>query len=158
MSQLLDWAESAGLENLKFRLQNSETLAKDASTTLTMLIAGIGGTLAYVVKGLEAPQITAITYGLAALSLWLMIVATLLIVKCILTTSLETPTNEPKNLYQKDYDIELLRVVELDNIQLRIDRTTIRNAKVANWLDNCRIALVLSPVVFVVVTIVAWAR
>ena len=45
MNDLIDWAEKSGLENLRFRLQNAETLAKEASSTLTILLAGMGGSI-----------------------------------------------------------------------------------------------------------------
>ncbi|MCB1895980.1 MAG: hypothetical protein H6945_20215 [Zoogloeaceae bacterium] len=53
VNELLDWVEKTGQENLDFRLENAETLARESNTTLTILLAGIGGTLAYAAKGLD---------------------------------------------------------------------------------------------------------
>lgn len=50
----IEWIEEAGRENLRFRLQNAETLAREAHQTLLVLLAGMGGALAYVVKTLDA--------------------------------------------------------------------------------------------------------
>lgn len=154
MADLLDWAEKAGLENIRFRLQNAETLAKDTSSTLTMLLAGMAGALAYAVKGFEVQPITQLVFGAAVLSAWLMLIATLLMVKCILTTSLPAPTNEPKNLYQKEFALDLLREVELRNLQERIVQTTARNHRVAAWLDRVRLSAVASPLVFLLAAVV----
>ncbi|MCM2290347.1 MAG: hypothetical protein NDI67_15085 [Sulfuritalea sp.] len=150
MKDLLDWVEKAGAENIKFRLQNAETLAKDASTTLTILLAGIGGSLAYAVKGFENPQIMPLTFGAAALSVWLTLAAVVLMVQCIVTTALPAPTNEPKNLFQKDYALEKLREVELANLQDRIFQITARNHRVAAWLDRVRLLAIASPLVFAI--------
>jgi len=154
MSDLLDWAEKAGMENLRFRLQNAETLAKEAGTTLTILLAGMGGALAYAIKGFEQPTPSTLAIGAAVLAAWLMAVGILLVVFCILTKPLQVPTNEPKNLYQKECRLEKLRELELENIQGRIEETTARNAAVAMWLDRVRLMALASPVVF---AIVAWA-
>lgn len=50
MEKLLEWAEKNGLENLRFRLQNAETLAKESSSTLTLTLAAMGGTLSNSLK------------------------------------------------------------------------------------------------------------
>jgi len=51
---LLDYAESAGLENLRNHLVAADSLSKEANTTLTILLAGSAGSLAYAVKLFEA--------------------------------------------------------------------------------------------------------
>jgi len=148
MKELLDWAEKAALENLKFRLQTCEALAKDAGTTLTILLAGLGGTLAYAMKGAEASATSALTVGAGVMAFWLMIVAAVLIVKCIMTAPIWPPTNEPKNLYQKNYALDDLREVELENVQQRIEQTAERNINTAMWLDRVRLMAVASPLIF----------
>jgi len=54
MSELLDYVKKAGAENLEFSLQNAETLAKEANTTLAVLLAGMGGAMA--VAAIEVEQ------------------------------------------------------------------------------------------------------
>jgi hypothetical protein len=154
MNELLDWADKSGLENLKFRLQNAETLAKEATTTLTILLAGMGAALAYAAKGLEQPIPTPLSIGACVLAVWLMVTGCVLMAFCMLTTSLPAPTNEPNNLYQKDYSVDALREVELRNIQQRITQTTARNHRVAAWLDRCRLLALGSPIVFAIAALV----
>ena len=156
MREVLDYAEKAGLENLKFRLQNSETLAKEASTTLTILLAGIGGAMALAMKGFEQhlPIPSAVTIGVTGLSIWLMFVAGLLVVFCMLSMDLPVPTNEPLNLYQPDFDLDALRAVELRNLDQRIKQTTARNHRVAVWLDRVRLLAIASPMVFSIISLV----
>jgi hypothetical protein len=158
MSELLDWVEKAAQENLKFRLQNAETLAKEASSTLTVLLAGIGAAFAYAAKGLEQPSPTPLALGALVLATWLMITGVLLVWNCMLTTSLPAPTNEPKNLYQKGYEIDALREAELKNIQERIEELAKRNHRVAAWLDRCRLLAITSLFISAVVAAVWAAR
>lgn len=158
MSELLDWVEKAALENLRFRLQNTETLAKEAAATLTVLLAGMWAALAYAVKVFESGGGSVLAWGAAALSAWLMLCGMLLVWKCLMTQNLSIPTNEPKNLLQKQYALDALREAELLNIQGRIDQAAQRNHYVAAWLDRCRWMLLLSPVAFVIAALAVAAR
>lgn len=152
----IEWIERAGQENLRFRLGNSETLAREAQQTLTLLLAGMGAALAYVVKMLEAAAMTAVGVGVAALTAWLMLAAGVLVVKCVLSRDLPVPANEPDNLWQEGWTIEMDRMGELKGLQARIDATRARNHAVAAWLDRVRLMAVVSPVVFML-TALAWA-
>lgn len=151
MDAVLEWAEKAGLENLRFRLQNAETLAKEAATTLTVLLAGMAGSLTYAIKYADAGASSMpLAVGAGALSAWLMALSALLVHFCIKTLPLQPPTNEPGNLYQPAFDIAVLRQVELKNLQSRIDQATARNTMVAIWLDRIRYLAVSSPLLFVI--------
>jgi hypothetical protein len=156
MKELIEYAEKAGLENLRFRLQNAETLAKEANTTLALLLAGIGVTTAYVIKGLEQPNTSFLTFGIAGLVIWLMITAILLVYFCILSTELPVPTNEPMNLYQPDFELDAIRAVELKNIDARIKEATAHNHRIAAWLDRIRLLAITSPFVFTLASLLAW--
>ncbi len=158
MNSLIDWVEHAALENLRFRLQNAETLAKEAASTLTVLIAGIGFSFAYAIKGYGQTDLTALTIGISALFAWLMLAGCLLIINCMLSASLPTPTNEPKNLYQKDFELDKLREVELSNIQDRISQATNRNHRISAWLDRVRLMVIASPIIFFIAALVWAAR
>lgn len=149
MEKTLDWVEKNALENLRFRLQNAETLAKDASALLTILLAGIGGGMAYAVKGFESGEWTPIVVGAAGFTSWLMLCALVLTLRCILTAELQLPTNEPDNLNPAfDMSIDEARRYELKNIQARINATKVRNQRVAYWMDRVRLAATLSPLAF----------
>lgn len=151
----IDWIERAGQENLRARLQNAETLAREAQQTLTLLLAAMGAALAYAVKILEAGAVTAIGAGVVALTAWLMLTSLMLVVQCILSRDLPMPANEPDNLWQEGWTEEMDRMGELKGLQLRIDATKSRNTAVAYWLDRVRLAAVASPVIFGLV-VCAW--
>lgn len=148
MEKLLDWVEKNALENLRFRIQNAETLAKDASSTLTLALAAMGGALAYGVKGLEGGTVTPLIGGTLASTAWLAICAMVIVFRCLQSRELVAPTNEPGNIFQPEHSLDDLRRVELRNIQGRIEQATARNQAVAFWLDRCRLMLALTPAVF----------
>jgi len=150
LHDLLDWTEKAAQENLKFHLQNADSLAKEANTTLTVLLAALGGVLAYALKLLDSGLISATLVSVAVLTLYLTALCSLLVFKCMKIAPIPAPTNEPKNLYQKDLALDRLREVELDNIQSRIDQAVARNDGTTAWLNRVRVLAVLSPVIFAV--------
>jgi hypothetical protein len=156
MNDILDWAEKAGAENMKFRLACADVLAKDAGTTLTILLAGVGGALAFAAKGLESPSLSApMMVGACTLSIWFMVLAAVLIHFCVKTSEISVPTNDPANLYQPACEFKALREIELTNLQVRINQVRTRNARVAAWLDRIRYLAAACPVVFAISALVA---
>ncbi|MDX8383076.1 MAG: hypothetical protein R8M45_03275 [Ghiorsea sp.] len=153
MTTLIDYAEQTALENIRFRLANTETLAKDATNTLHILLASMAACFAYVVKLFEAGGNIGLLSSMLMLLLWLLIAAVLLLLKCIMSGDLPTPTNTPENIYQPEYTLNAIREVELDNIQARITKISSRNHHTALWLDRVRLMLLLSPVL----TVLVWA-
>ena len=152
MKELLDWAEKAALENIKFHLQNSDNLAKEATTTLTVLLAGLGAALAYTLKALDSGIATTTTAGAAGMTLYLAALSGLLVFRCMKIAPIPAPTNEPRNLYQKGFELDALREVELTNIQERIDQAVARNDGTTAWLNRVRLLAVLSPFIFLAVS------
>lgn len=149
MKETTDWIERQAMENLRFRLSNAETLAKDAGALLTILLAGLAGGMAYLIKGIEAGPVSAAICGAAVFTVWLMGCAVVLLLRCIMTAELQVPANEPANLsVAYEMDLEKIRRFELENVQLRIDATRNRNARTANWLDRVRLMTALSPLGF----------
>ncbi|HEX5338937.1 MAG TPA: hypothetical protein VFW53_10920 [Gallionella sp.] len=153
MKELLDWTEKAALENLKFHLQNADNLAKEANTTLTVLLAALGAALAYTLKASDSGIVTTATIGVAVLTLYLTSLCGLLVFKCMKIAPIPAPANEPRNLYQKDFEFDALREVELSNMQERIDQAVARNDGTTAWLNRVRIGAVLSPFIFLGVSL-----
>lgn len=150
MTELLDWVEKAAIENLRFHLQSTENLTKEAQTTLTVLLAGLGASLAYALKDVGAGVFSDVTFGIIVLTIYLMINCALVVFKCMKIAPIPAPTNEPKNLYNVNYELAVLRKFELDNIQDRIDQAVRRNDATTAWLNRSRAMVVFSPVSFLV--------
>lgn len=49
-SKVLKWAETQGLESIEARFETADLIAKEASATLTILLAGVAGSAAYAAK------------------------------------------------------------------------------------------------------------
>ena len=156
MSEKIDWIEKQAAENLKFRLQNCETLAKEANNLLTVLIAAIGAGVAYSIKNAEAGSEAALLVGSIATVTWLMAVAFVLVFKCIRTSLIIPIGNEPKNLSLESYTLEQIKGFELENVQNSIDHMAKRNGNTAHWLDKARFAAIASPLVFILAVAVFW--
>jgi hypothetical protein len=155
MSELLDWVEKQAIENLQFRIQDTESLKKDSSTTLTILLTGIGAGLAYGIKLLESKAEAWMLLAVFVFSAYLLVLSTILIFKCLKIEAIPSPTNEPQNLYQSNFPLDKLREAELTNIQTRINQIVKRNDKVALWLNRIRLFAVCSPIVFVISALAA---
>lgn len=149
MNDKIEWVEKQAAENLKFRLQVRETLAKEANNLLTILLAAIGAIVAYAIKNASEWQTNPMLIGAIATTGWLMLIATILVMKCIMTSTLIPPGNEPKNLLLEAYALDQLKKFELENVQNSIDQTAYRNQGIAYWLDKTRLATVSSPLVFI---------
>lgn len=157
---LEEWAEKAGIENLRGRLATGDVLLAQANTLLSLLLVGIGGGLAYAVKLAESVAGAPFAWGMGAATAWLCLVASVLTVKCIVTRSTPALYNEPQNLCPPGTSMTLAEVRghELENISNRIKAAVLRNAAVATWLDLCRYGAISTPVIFALAAVVAAGR
>lgn len=146
MNETLDWIERAALENIRGHLQSADTLAKEAATTLTILLAALSGAFGY--------SLTNSDYRLSAVALtaYLFALCAILVTRCMMIKEFPATTNEPRNLNQEGFPLDVLRSVELRNIQDRIDQAAQRNAITAQWLNRVRIGTICSPMIFAVAT------
>ncbi len=63
MTTVLDWAEKAGIENMKDHVNNADLILKQASTLLTLLLSGAGAALYFGMSHNEL-RLVAITISL----------------------------------------------------------------------------------------------
>jgi len=156
MTKLFEWVENAAVENLKLHHHTADVLAKEAATTLTVLLAGVAGSLAYTAQAVEKNSWGWLSAGAAAFSAYLMIVSVFLLVKCMMVDELPAIHNEPKNLMHPEIEFDELRRYEFENMQGRINACALRNNRIATSLNRIRVAAVLSPLVFTVIA-ASWA-
>lgn len=146
--EVLKWAEACGIENMRGKHATAHHLIEQANTTLAILLAGLGGSLAYATKLLElGPQ--PIAFGAAWLCGYLAVLAALLVHKCLRVAPMPPIFNEPLNLAQPNFSLAALRRAELNGLQARIQRAADRNDEVARWLNNIRTLSVFAPLAFV---------
>lgn len=153
--EALTLAERDGRENLRERLATGDVLMSHANGLLNLLLAGIGGALAIGRTVFDAAPAEAHVWGAAAVALYWMLVAGVLLSRCIMTRETQMLHNEPNNLYRPEvgWTYLQLRRAELRLLQDRINITKRRNAPVAWWLDACRMAAVAAPLVFAIVAL-----
>lgn len=152
----LAWIEGAAIENMKGKHATADTLAKEASVTLTVLLAAVGGTISYAVTGLPNGSITA--WASLGTCIYLMGLAAWLVRDCMLVEPIPAIYNEPKNLLKHTTKpLASQRRAELTRLQARIDEAYERNEKVAGVLNNIRLSAVGTPVLFGACLLISFA-
>ena len=150
-TQEMRWVERCAIENLKSRVQTADVLAKDGASTVLLLLAGVGGALAYARPLIDgAPMLSA--WVAAAVATWLALLAALLVLGCLMTISIPAVYNQPDQLLMRDPALDTWaqwRYGELLNMQDRIDRAMARNNRIAVRLNRIRIAAAATPVIAV---------
>ncbi len=148
MSELLDLAEKAGHENMREHIEVASMIQREANTLMALLLAGAGTALAYAGSGKGMNP--GITWAALAVCLYLFSLAAALNWKCLSLTTYPSAFNEPKSLNKPEYRVEQLRQWELENLQERISQAGVINTRRADWLNRCRYAATLTPLVAVI--------
>lgn len=144
MNETLDYAERCGMENMRERIEVAGVIQSEANTTMTLLLAGAGAALAYA-SDVEAQP--AIATAAMIVSAYLFAVAAVLTGTCLGLIAYPAAANEPKNLNQPDYATDQIRAWELENLQARIDQAVQINEHRSRWLNRCRFAAALTPII-----------
>lgn len=145
-SKVFEWAEHSGMENLKEHHEAGNLIASQASTTLTILLAGVGGSLAYAVN--VSSPLAGLPIAAAWLCSYLVLLAVLVALKCLHVGDAPPVHNHPKHLAVRGHSLDALREAEIKNIELRIAALSGRNAVRARWLNGLRMMAALAPLVF----------
>ena len=153
--EFLDYVEREAKENLRFHLDTLEALNKEAHTLLALQLVFAGGAFGYALKLFGEGGSLPLAVGACVLTLYLGLLAAGTAVSCLMHTRLEAPANEPENLLLDDVELDALRLAELDNVQVRIDRNQERNANTGRTLNTLRLLTICSPVVFGLAALVA---
>ncbi|WP_186057640.1 hypothetical protein [Burkholderia gladioli] len=151
----LDWIENAGVENMKAHHACADYLTKEASTTLTITLAGMGGGLAYAAKSVDAHSWSWLSVGTIGFTAWLLFASWYITTRCLKISSIDQIYNEPKNLVDPGETFTYLRECELLSLQDRITNTARRNAQFAERLNRARKFAIFSPLAFIVAS-AAW--
>lgn len=154
----LDWIEKQGQESLKSRFDTAEILAKEAQTTLTVLLAAIGGSAAYGAKIFEAGASGPMEIAAAVTCAYLVVLALALVAACMMFISYPALRQDPANLMHPNCSLDEIREAELNNLGERITEAAAINAKRAKRLNRLRIAVALSPLLFAAVAALSPAK
>lgn len=149
----LEWIEKQGQESLKSRFATADILSKEAQTTLTVLLAAIGGSAAYGAKIFETGAAGPLEVGAAFTCVYLVFLAVIFVRVCMTFRSYPAQYQNPLNLRHPLCSIDQIRDAELKNLEERINEAADINKRRAKRLNQFRIAAVISPVVFVTVAL-----
>ena len=144
----LEWVEKQAQESLKARFATAEIVAKETQTTLTVLLAGIGGSAAYAAKIFEAGPSGPIEIAAAVVCVYFVALAVILVVVCMMFRSYPALYQNPEHLMHPTCSIDAIREEEVKNLGVRIKEAAEINAKRAKHLNRLRIAIALSPFLF----------
>lgn len=144
----LEWIEKQAQESLKARYATAELIAKETQTTLTVLLAGVGGSAAYGIKIFESGPLNPLSSAAAAVCIYLVVLSIILVVKCMMFKSYPALYQDPENLMQPEHSLNEVREAEVRNIGERITEAKSINDARAIKLNKLRIAVVVSPFIF----------
>jgi hypothetical protein len=147
--EVIERAEVEAQAAMKLRYETAKWIAEQANTTLTVLLAGIGGALAFAVKVFGVDPPTVVDKSSAVLCGYLVLLALGLVFGCLTVAPIPAIHNEPRSwLYAPGMRFAELRQLELKNLQERLDLAHARNERRAIALNVVRVLAALSPVVF----------
>lgn len=148
------WVEENARLVSAFQERVIDALERQASAFLNLLLAGAGGSLAYAVSLAEKQAANWQQAGMAAISIWLFMIAGLVLWRAMWSRPVWPPANEPGNLTGAyEMDLTRARALQLKNQQTAINANRERNDAVGRWLNVCRLLAAATPVIFAAI---AW--
>ncbi len=156
VKESIEWVAERAQLVAEFQIDCANALERQATILLNLSLAGAGGALAFAVK-LSEPSGTAWQQiGMAAASLWLFVVAALVLTRVLWVQEIYGPANDPSNLApayrMRKQDILYF---DLQHRQEAIDGNRKRNDSVGMALNICRALAIATPLVFVFGAVVA---
>ena len=145
----LKWAEENGLKNLQEKFTTADNMSKEAQTTLTYVLAGMGGTFVYILPGLER-KLDTLLFGTIVLCTYFVVLGIYLARNTFFISDYPSPYQEAKNLLERpDLSLDEVRHGEILNMTERLESSQEWIARRTKAINRVRVALVLSPVPFV---------
>jgi hypothetical protein len=144
----LKWAEESGLKNLQEKFTTADNMSKEAQTTLTYILAGMGGTFVYILPALER-RIDVLTVGAIVLCLYFLCLGLYLARYAFFISDYPSPYQEAANLLERpDLSLEEVRHGEILNLADRLRESKDWINKKAKAVNRVRLALILAPLAF----------
>ena len=145
----LKWAEESGLKNLQEKFTTADNMSKEAQTSLTYIFAGMGGTFAYILPGLER-SIDVLMSGAIMLCFYFVVLGLYLARKAFFVTDYPSPYQDAANLLERpDLSLDDVRYGEILNLAERLQGSQAWIERKATAINRVRLALIVSPLAFV---------
>lgn len=160
-SDRLKWAEEQGSKNLGEKFTTGDNMNKEAQTTLTYVLAGMGGTFAFVFHSLVgepgshgdqifSTQLNPLIVGCALLCAYYTALGVFLVFRTMKIGDFPSPYQEPENLvHDEAVALDSVRMAEIRNMTVRIGQAQEWIGKKSRAINFVRFMLVISPAVFV---------
>lgn len=154
----IKYVEEQARRAAEFGIEVSDGLLKDATTLANIIIVGAGAGVGLSVSLIsDNPENISLIAFIATSVLWLSLVATLLVFKCIKSRDIYPPSLDCSCLLfdgYKDHESIQLRLWALEKVQLSIKGNMERNSNAAHWLDVCRFLALSTPIIAILSALV----
>jgi len=148
-AELAQWIEDQAGQVSAFQERCMAALEAQAAALLNLLLAGGGGALAFAVHLVEQRAETWLQAGITAATVWLFLVAAVLLLRAMWAQPVYGPGNDPAHLkVAMEIDLVSARLFQLDHQQSAIEHDRARNDRIGMWLNRCRILAAATPIVF----------
>lgn len=145
---VIDEGLREGTCNLKDKAAGHSAITAQASSTLAVMLAAVGGSVAYAAR-LEASKTDPVGMGALAASVYLMVLSAILVRMCMLSVKAPAVHQEPKNIVAFPAASNKARKAgELAILQARIADQGAINHRRAKWLNRVRSWAIAAPLIF----------
>jgi hypothetical protein len=173
--EALDYIEEQGKRGAEFSAATLELMTTRANALLTLLLAGAGGTGSYALSQLGEKGNFWALCTLGAVSLWWFALAAYVLLHAIRTRTVRAPATEPFKLLQhlrgplttyvaelkkegqpEPVLLDLLREGEIETLEKTVLNYKRIGASIALALDSTYLAIVVTPAIALMGSIVAY--
>lgn len=159
----IEWVEDHAKRNYEYHERCRKDLEKAAQFTLSIVLVSIGALFGFCLEKYESFNPGRDSHLILIISLLIVMpylsgLAVFIVLWVLQMEKVPPPSNEPKNLlpYLDQYPFGSVRRAELNGFQTEIDTYREQNWRFARRLSRARLAVCLTPLVFVVGLIIAW--
>ncbi|MES1924716.1 hypothetical protein [Salinisphaera sp. T31B1] len=147
MSELdqIEFAEREGDASMRERIDNASMLQRQATTAITLVLAGAGAALLFAARG--AGSFGGVEAGSISIALWLFAIAALLVRKCLAADEYPAAYNLPLDLIHDEHSLVDIRRARLEKLDERIREAILKNDDRARWLNRCYYASAATPLI-----------
>lgn len=153
----LEFIEREAKRNEEYQLETMDSLTKEANTVFSFLVVAIGASLGAAMSIVREYPWSAWGIGMGMTSIYLSILGIRLTSECLMARDAWPPGNEPKNLIEREDELdELRRSYLIDSVQKGIDNNYDRNIATADALNWIRRGICVTPFSYLISVLVAW--
>lgn len=137
-----------GTANLKDKAAGHAAISAHATSTLTVMLAAVGGAVAYAAR-LESAPADPVGLGALVAAIYLMVLSGVLVRTCMMSVKAPAVHQEPKNIVAFPSASDKARKAgELAILQARIAEQGTINSRRASWLNRVRSFAIAAPLIF----------